>query len=147
MPRIVTIRSKDDSNREVISLVLSQDAVTESPNGDPCAGVTLNSEQARSLARRLSKLAAELESREEDRFAFPRSSIPIASVVVVHDGSQPGHRAFATALHLARRSLVSIELIGIYGVSRHADPSVLREDYEWQKGWLMRLIELYAYQA
>jgi len=49
MPRIGTIRSKGQSNEDVISLVLSEDAVSAGPNGDPWCGVTLNAEQARSL--------------------------------------------------------------------------------------------------
>src|SRR5262249_23593491 len=46
MPHIVTLRSKGQE-QDVISLVLSQDAVCTEPDGNPWSGVTLNAEQAR----------------------------------------------------------------------------------------------------
>src|SRR5262245_11809082 len=150
MPRIVTVRSKDESNRDVISLVLSQDAVSASPNGDPWCGITLTSEQARSLAGRLWNFAAEIENQEQKGYRTSSRSIGrLGSVVVVHDGSQPGHRAFEAALHLASRSLAALDFIGVFGISNGAagEPSVLHEDYEWQRGWLTRLVEMYAEQA
>ena len=98
MPRIVTVRSKDEARRNVISLVLSQDAVTVSPNGEPWCGVTLTPEQARSLAERLCSFALEIDNGEE--LGYRTSSLLLThldSVVVVHDGSLQGHRAFEAA--------------------------------------------------
>src|SRR5262249_22212035 len=118
MPRILTLRSKDESNREVISLVLSQDAVSIGPDGDPWCGLTLNSEQARLLAEWLTSLVKEIENREEKGFrTYSQSFVHLSAVVVVHDGSQCGHRAYEAASHLARRSFASLELIGIYGTA------------------------------
>src|SRR5262245_53760876 len=118
MPRIVTLRSKDQSNNDVISLVLSQDAVSVGPDGDPWCGVTLNSEQARSLAERLADFAVEIENGEEPGYrTSSRSFGHLSSVVTLHDGSQTGHRAFDAALDLATRSLASVDFIGIFGIS------------------------------
>ena len=121
MPQIVTLRSKDKSNKDVISLVLSQDAVSADQNGDPWCGVSLSSEQARSLAERLASFALEIENQEEDGYrTSSRSFVHLRSVVVVHDGSQSGHRAFEAALHLASRSLTTLDFIGIFGIrQRH----------------------------
>src|SRR5262245_30135556 len=116
MPRIVTIRAKDESNRDVISLVLSQDAISVGPNGDPWCGVTLDSDQARSLAERLANFAIEIENQEQSGYrTSPRSFVHLNTVVVVHDGSQTGHRAFEAALHQARRCLASLDFIGVFG--------------------------------
>ena len=46
MPSIVTLRAKGQSKEDVISLVLSQDAISLGPDGDPWCGVTLSAEQA-----------------------------------------------------------------------------------------------------
>src|SRR5262249_37291431 len=62
MPRIVTVRAKGTSEEDTISLVLSQDAVCVGPDGDPYCGVTLNADQARYLAERLTNLATEIEN-------------------------------------------------------------------------------------
>ena len=114
MPRIFTIRAKDDSDRDVISLVLSQDAVSVGPNGDPWCGVTLSSAQARSLAQRLASIAVEIENQEETGYrTSSRSLVHMGSVVVVHDGSQRGHRAFEAAFHLAGCSVASLDFIGV----------------------------------
>src|SRR5262245_26414979 len=114
MPRIVTLRSKGQSKEDVISLVLSQDAVSAGPDGDPWCGVTLNAEQARSLANRLCNIAAEIENREQSGH---RTSPPlfdhVSSVVVLHDGSLQSHRAFEAALQCASRSLGMLNLVGI----------------------------------
>jgi len=144
MPRIVTVRSKDGSNQDVISLVLSQDAIVVGPDGDPLCGVTLRPDQARSLAERLRSFAIEIERQEHQGYrTSSRSFIHLASVVVLHDGSEAGHRAFEAALHLASRSLATLDFVGIFGISNvTGEPSVLREDYEWQKGWLTQLVEL-----
>ena len=64
MPHIVTLRSKSQE-QDVISLVLSQDAVSMGPDGNPWSGVTLNAEQARCLAQRLCNIAAEIENQEQ----------------------------------------------------------------------------------
>src|SRR5215471_13534041 len=117
MPRIATIRSTDESNTSVVALVLSQDAVTIGPNGDPWCGVTLNAEQARFLAERLYSIAAEIETQEEEGYrTSSRSFIHLSSVVVLHDGSQQGHRAVQAGLHFASRSLGSLDLVGIFGI-------------------------------
>lgn len=61
MPQIVAVRAKNDSNRDTITVVLSQDAVCLGPDGEPWAGVSLNAQKARSLAERLLDLANELD--------------------------------------------------------------------------------------
>src|SRR5215471_5923139 len=105
MPRIVTIRSKNETHEDVICLVLSQDAVTVDANGDPWCGITLTSGQARSLAERLFGFALEIENREEAGYRTSSLSLPhLDSVVVVHDGSLQGHRAFQMALQFASLS-------------------------------------------
>ena len=149
MPRIVTVRTKDKSNQDVISLVLSQDAISVGPDGDPWCGITLNSVQARALADRLYNFAAEIENREEQGYrTSTRSFVHLSSVVALHDGSQSGHRAFEAALHLAGRSLASLALIGIFGISSATgEPSQSTDDYQWQKGWLTSLVDMYALQA
>src|SRR5262245_21908933 len=137
MPRIVTIRSKNKSNDDVIVLGLSQDAVSPGPDGDPWCGVTLSAEQARSLAERLYSFALEIENQEEQGHrTSPRSLNHLSSVVIVHDGSRQGHSAFQTALQLARRCFATVDFIGIFGIdSQSGEPSARDEDYEWQKGW------------
>src|SRR5262249_35810524 len=142
MPRIVTVRSKDGSNQDVISLVLSQDAIFVGPGGDPFCGVSLTPDQARSLAERLCSFASEIANQEHQGYrTSSRSFVHLGSVVVLHDGSQAGHRAFEAAFHLARRSQATLDVVGIFGISNvTGEPSVLREDYEWQKGWLTQLV-------
>src|SRR5215813_4026323 len=117
MPRVVALRSTDRSKSDVVSLVLSQDAVVLGPNGDPWCGVSLSAEQARSLANRLSNIAAEIENQEEPGYRVSEQSLlHVSSVVVVHDGSQLGHRAFEAAMEFARRCLGTLDLIGIFGI-------------------------------
>lgn len=149
MPRIVTIRSRDESNKESISLVLSQDAISVGPSGDPWSGVTLSADQARTLAGRLSALATELENQEEAGYRTSNCPLGHMGVVgVVHDGSLQGHRAFQTALELARRPLASLDLIGVFGIcGETGEASGDVDDYEWQKGWLTRLVGVYSEEA
>jgi len=149
MPHIVTIRSKNETSQDVICLVLSQDAVAVDANGDPWCGVTLTSQQARSLAERLYSFALEIDNREEQGYRTSSLSLPhLDSVVVVHDGSLQGHRAFQIALEFARRSLGTLHLVGIFGIRiGTSEASSSPDDYEWQKGWLIRMVERYVQQA
>src|SRR5262249_35503038 len=58
------------------------------------------------------------------------------------------HRAFVLALDLASRSLARIQMIGVYGVQQDSfEPSPLAEDSVWQRGWLDRLVQMYALEA
>src|SRR5262249_36198023 len=136
MPRILTVRSKGQCEDDVISLVLSQGAVSVRPDGDPWCGVTLNVEQARCLAQRLSSMAAEIGNKEER--GYRTSSLLFehaSSVVVLHDGSAQSHRAFQAALQCASRSLGTLDLIGIFGVdTRGGDVRASADDSEWQRG-------------
>ena len=149
MPRIVTIRTKDNSSDETIAVVLSQDAVCLGPDGQPWSGVSLSSQEARSLATRLISLALEIEGqRELDQRNCPNSLAELTSILLLHDGSEQSHRAFRLALDLASRSLAAFQLAGIFGVRPDTvEPSTLQEDYEWQRGWLRRLIEVYSGEA
>lgn len=149
MPRILTLRSKEQFKDDLISLVLSQDAVSAGPDGDPWCGVTLNVEQARCLAQRLCTIAAEIENKEESGHrTSPLLFEHVSSVVVLHDGSQQSHRACQAALHCAGRSLGTLDLIGIFGIdTRGHEIKVTADDCEWQKGWLSRLADLYSQQA
>jgi hypothetical protein len=149
MPRIVTIRSKNETNQDVICLILSQDSVTIDENGDPWCGVTLTSEQARSLAERLCSFALEIDNQEQQGYRTSSLSLRhLESVAVVHDGSLQGHRAFQMALEIARRSLAALDLVGIFGIRiGTGEASSSPDDYEWQKGWLSRLVERYGQQA
>jgi hypothetical protein len=149
MPQILTLRSKSPSEQDVVSLVLSQDAVCTGPDGDPWCGVTLNAEQARSLAQRLSNIAAEIENREESGHrTSPLLFEHASSVVVVHDGSQQSHRAFQAAMQCASRSLGTLDFVGIFGIdTRSSEPKPSADDCEWQQGWLKRLVEKYSEQA
>lgn len=148
MPQIVAVRTKDVSSRDIISVVLSQDAVCLGPDGQPWAGVALNAQLARSLAQRLLGLANELDAQgQKDSTANP-SLAQISSVLIFHDGSSQGHRAFSLAFDIASRSLASIKIAVIYGIqeSRFA-PSEQSDDYEWQKGWMERLVKMYSSEA
>jgi hypothetical protein len=149
MPHIVTIRSKNETSQDVICLVLSQDAVAVDANGDPWCGVTLTSQQARSLAERLYSFALEIDNREEQGYRTSSLSLPhLDSVVVVHDGSLEGHRAFQIALEFARRSFGTLHLVGIFGIRiGTSEASSSPDDYEWQKGWLIRMVERHVQQA
>src|SRR5262249_36617362 len=149
MPRIHTVRTKNDFNQDVISLVLSQDSVSVGPDGDPWCGISLNAEQARCLAQRLCNIAVEIENQEKEGYrTSPRSLIHLSSVVVVHDGSEQGHRAFQAAMEFASRTLSKLDFIGIFGIDTGTgQPSNRPEYYEWQKGWLGRLVEMYSYEA
>src|SRR5215831_18938179 len=117
MPSISTMRSKDADNNDVVALILSQDSVSAGPDGDPWCGIALSAEQARTLAERLCDFAAEIENREEPGFRCSSGSIPhIQTVMVLHDGSHQGHRAFRAALNLAAHSLAALDFIGIFGL-------------------------------
>jgi nucleotide-binding universal stress UspA family protein len=149
MPRIVTVRTKDESNQDVVSLVLSQDAISVGPDGDPWCGITLNAAQARALADRLCSYAAEIENREEQGYrTSTQSFVHLSSVVALHDGTQSAHRAFEAALHFASRSLAPLAFIGIFGISNATgEPSQSMDDYQWQKGWLTQLADMYGLRA
>jgi len=149
MPVIHTIRAKNESTNDVISLVLSQDAVSPGPNGDPWCGVTLSADQARSLAQRLSSIALEIENREEPGSrTSSRSLIHLSSIAVVHDGSLQGHRALQAGLQFASRSFSRLNLLGIFGLkAKTGEAPGLTEDYEAQRGWLSRLAEMYEDEA
>jgi hypothetical protein len=123
--------------------------VITGPDDDPWCGVTLSSAQARCLAQHLSSIAREIENQEAPGYkASTRSLAHLSSVVVVHDGSQQAHRAFQAALQFASRSLCNLEFMGVFGLSSGTDkPPTIREDYEWHKGWLNRLVEMYSEQA
>jgi hypothetical protein len=155
MPQIVAIRTRDDASRDTISVVLSQDAVCLGPDGQPWSGVSLSASLARSLAERLLGLAKEIEASEkesqretcasEDSF---RLLTQLSSILVLHDGSGQGHRAMELALDLALRSLASIQFVGVYGVKQdRLEPSDVAEDYEWQRKWIERLIQMYSQKA
>jgi len=149
MPRIVTVRSKGSSKEDVISVVLSQDAVSAGPDGDPWCGVTLSAEQARCLAERLRTLASEIESREECGYRTSQLLFEnVSSVVVLHDGSQQSHRAFQAGLRCASRTLGTLDFIGIFGSdTRGSEIRTTENDGEWQHGWLTRLVGMYSEQA
>jgi len=148
MPHIVTLRSKTQEH-DVISLVLSQDAISTGPDGNPWSGVTMNAEQARCLAQRLCKIATEIENQEES--GYRTSSLLFehaASVVVLHDGSQQGDRACQAAIHCSMRSFGTLDLIGLFGIdTRGSEITASTDDCEWQKGWLDRLVDMYSHQA
>jgi hypothetical protein len=77
--------------------------------------VTLTAEQARSLAQRLSNIALEIENEEERGYrTSSRSLVHLSSIVVVHDGSQQGHRAFQGALQLASRTFSTLNFMGVF---------------------------------
>jgi hypothetical protein len=155
MPQIVAIRTRDDASRDTISVVLSQDAVCLGPDGQPWSGVSLSASLARSLAERLLGLAKEIEANEKEsqtETCASQDSFPLltqlSSILVLHDGSGQGHRAMGLALDLASRSLASVQFLGVYGVKQdRLEPSDLAEDYEWQRGWIERLIQMYSQKA
>src|SRR5215467_11097426 len=148
MPQIVAVRAKDDLSRDAIAVVLSQDAVCVGPDGDPWAGVSLNAQLARSLAGRLLQLASEIETQDERAQPSLRRLVQITSVLVFHDGSGQGHRAVSLAFYFASRSHACVQIAGIYGVlqDRFA-PSATPRDYEWHRGWIERLTEMYSQEA
>jgi hypothetical protein len=149
MPRIITVRSKGQSEVDVISLVLSQDAVSAGPDGDPWCGVTLNSEQARCLAQRLCTIATEIDNGEECGYrTSPLLFEHASAVVVLHDGSGQSDRAWRAAMQCAGRSLGTLDFIGIFGIdTRGSDVKVSADDGEWQQGWLNRLADVYSQHA
>jgi len=155
MPQIVAIRTKDDSSGDTISVVLSQDAVCLGPDGQPWSGVSLTAQLARSLAERLLGLAKEIEGQEpEGRQEHRRNQdsfrplTQVSSILVLHDGSGQGHRAASLALDLASRSLASVQCVGVYGVRQdRLEPSAVPEDYQWHRGWLERLMQMYSQKA
>src|SRR5215831_1513088 len=114
MPQIITARAKDDSCRDLITVVLSQDAVCLGPDGEPWAGVSLDAQLARSLAGRLLQLANEIEAQEEKAQPSFRCLVQITSVLVFHDGSGQGHRAVSLAFDFASRSHACVQIAGIY---------------------------------
>src|SRR5262245_49960343 len=149
MPRVVALRCNAQSKDDVISLVLSQDAVIAGPDGDPWCGVTLDVEQARSLAQRLQSIVAEIENKEKCAYrTSPLLFEHASSVVVLHDGSEQGHRALRAAMRCASRSFGSLDLIGIFGIeTRDGDIRATADNSEWQKSWLSRLADLYSQEA
>ena len=149
MPSIVTVRAKGTSEEDTISLVLSQDAVCVGPDGDPYCGVTLSADQARYLAERLTNLATEIENAEKyGHRTSPLLFENVSSVVVLHDGSQQGHRAFQAAVRCASRTLGTLQLIGLFGIdTRAAEVTASSDNCEWQKAWLTRLVEMYSEHA
>lgn len=148
MPQIVAVRCKDDSSRDTITVLLSQDAVCLGPDGEPWSGVSLNAQLARSLAQRLLHLAKEIERPEETENRADYSLAQVKSILVLHDGSEQSHRAFRMALDLAARSLASVQLVGLCGLSNgEPEASSAADDYLWQKGWLERLLAMYSQQA
>jgi hypothetical protein len=149
MPQIVAVRTKDDSSQETIAVVLSQDAVCLGPDGQPWSGVSLSAPLARSFAERLLGLAKEIEDQKQIAKRDPfRSLIQVNSILVFHDGSGQGHRAWELAMDLASRSLATMQLVGIYGVQQAGlDSSSAADDSEWQRGWLERLVQMYVREA
>jgi hypothetical protein len=148
MPRIVTLRLKREFKEDVISLVLSQDAVSVGPDGDPWCGLTLSADQARSLANRLFSIAAEIENGEESgRRTSTLLFEHVSSVVTLHDGSLQSHRAFQAAMRCASRSFGTVEVIGLLGVDTRGKDVTATIDDDWQKGWLTRLTEMYSQKA
>jgi hypothetical protein len=111
--------------------------------------VTLNAEQARSLAQRLCNIAAEIENKEDcGHRTSPLLFEHASTVVILHDGSLQGHRAFQAALQCSNRSLGSLDLIGIFGIdARGREIKGTSDDCEWQRGWLSRLSDTYSQQA
>lgn len=149
MPQIVAVRTNDDPSRETIAVVLSQDAICLDPDGQPWPAVSLSSEEARRFAARLVSLALEIEEHGESTQQESADSLAdIASILVLHDGSERSHRAFRLALELASASLAPIQLAGIFGVKGGSlEASKSPEDYLWQRGWLERLFQLYSDRA
>jgi nucleotide-binding universal stress UspA family protein len=142
MPRLTAVRTKNETGKDVVALVLSQDAVALDLDGNPWCGVALDAEQSRTLARRLEGFACEIES-SEGRTQPPAREI--RSVAVLHDGSQQSHRAVQTALKLAA---LKVDLIGIVGINPEIpETQSLLEDYERHRDWFNRLIPAYAEQA
>ncbi|HEV3036884.1 MAG TPA: universal stress protein [Candidatus Angelobacter sp.] len=149
MPQIIAVRTQDDSFRDTIAVVLSQDAVCLGPDGQPWAGVSLSAELARALAERLLGLAREVEGQKriDDPNSF-HSFAQITSILVFHDGSEQSHRAFRLALDLASRSLAIVQLAGIFTVQPDRfEPSSSPDDHQWQRGWLDRLTQVYSGEA
>jgi hypothetical protein len=149
MPQIVAVRTKNDSSQDTIAVVLSQDAICLGPDGQPWSGVSLNAKLARSLAARLLDLAKEVEGQGPLQTQDSRPSLAdVSSVLVLHDGSAQGHRAFSLALDVASRSLATICLVGLCGIRQDRfEPSDAVEDYHWQRGWMERLAQMYAREA
>jgi hypothetical protein len=149
MPHIVTIRSKNETSQDVICLVLSQDAVAVDANGDPWLRRNAHVATGPFTGRATVQLCS--RDRQPGRAGVSNSSLSLPhldSVVVVHDGSLQGHRAFQIALEFARRSFGTLHLVGIFGIRiGTSEASSSPDDYEWQKGWLIRMVERYVQQA
>ena len=99
MPKIATILSDGDQGQKSISLMLSRDALFLDPDGIPSPGIGLSADQARTLAGRLLTLASQAEGEETAEIAATS-----AAIMVVHDGTTRGDRAFGLALRMARDS-------------------------------------------
>jgi hypothetical protein len=99
MPKIAAILSDNSQSEKSISVMLSRDALFLDTEGIPSPGIGLSATQARTFAERLLTLAGEAESREA-----PEIGTGSGSILVVHDLTPRGERAFALALTLARES-------------------------------------------
>ena len=99
MPKIATILSDDGQGQKSISLMLSRDALFLDPDGIPSPGIGLSATHARALAERLLMLAGQAEGKE-----MPEIGAASGAILVVHDLTTRGDRAFALALTMARDS-------------------------------------------
>ncbi len=106
MPKIATILSHDDHGQQYISLLLSRDALFLDPEGIPSPGIGLSAAQARLLADRLVMLAGQADGQ-----VVPESAKGSpAAILVVHDGTLRGDRAFGLALTMAQDSDATLYL-------------------------------------
>ena len=96
MPKVATILSDDGQSQKSVSLMLSRDALFLDPDGIPSPGIGLSATQARALAERLLILASQAEGTET------REIGATPGILVVHDLTTRGDRAFALALTMAR---------------------------------------------
>jgi hypothetical protein len=71
---INVFRAPDNKGRDAIALVLSQDAMFVSAEGDPFPGVALYAPQAREIAYRLLLFAQEIENGRPISFQSADSS-------------------------------------------------------------------------
>src|SRR5262245_25666641 len=97
MPKIMTVPSTNTQGRNSVSLLLSRDALFLDADGIPSPGIELSPEQARSLGERLLLLAQEAASPPTSQ-----SRTQSAAILILHDGTKRGDRAFALALAMAR---------------------------------------------
>ena len=75
--------------------MLSRDALFLDPDGIPSPGIGLSVTQARALAERLLMLASQAET-------VPETAAASSAILVVHDGTTRGDRAFELAFTMAR---------------------------------------------